>query len=88
MTDLQKDMRKLNRAWAEATKGLVMVKTKIVTDDMAEMKTCLKEHGYNYVVGNRAWKTVNEIGKNKPALVIRHTDLGYTTCVTEVRRAN
>ena len=80
-------MNELNRAWAEATRGLVQVKNIIDAEDMDEMKEYLREFGYKYFTAKNAYKNIEDINSDGDnALPIKKTAYGYRAVVITIER--
>jgi len=82
-------MMRLMMAEMKATKGIVKVVTKLEAESQKEMKELLKEHGYNFLVNGKAYRTVNDINPNTTDFVkVKESDEGiFTATVISYKRA-
>ena len=83
---MREDMERLCRAMYEANRGICKVETKVVAESMTEMKKMMKELGFKYVVGNRAYRNAEDLGDRSQAVIIKDTAEGYVARVISYKK--
>lgn len=80
------DKKKLLDALAKAQKGMVKKVIRLQSTDIEDIKKALKDYGYQYVLGNKAYKSTADMHPDGTYLAIKRQGDMYYTTVTKYER--
>lgn len=80
------DKKKLLDALAKAQRNMVKKVIRIEGTDIEDIKKALKDYGYQYVLGNKAYKSTADMHPDGTYLPIKKQGDVYYTTITKYER--